>query len=278
MLCETAPEQSTAGSRVAVELLAEIPLFRQLKPDLKHTIGQHCRCVRFRTGELVVRQSEPATNVYFVVQGHLRSVFYSINGKEVAFEELKTGDYFGQHGAIDSLDQFTSVMALNDVSLLSLPCRVFRQIVANHAGVSHAVTLQSTLMIRQLSQRICEYSTLGVGARVRAEVLRLACANERGRNSCAGAGLSPDDRCNRRAAMTAAAELANRPAEPIIIDDFPTHADFANRISTHREAVTREINRLEREGVIERRDGEFIVADVGGLQRLVNTRSRGTLH
>jgi CRP/FNR family cyclic AMP-dependent transcriptional regulator len=45
----------------------------------------------------------------------------------------------------------------------------------------------------------------------------------------------------------------------------PTHSEIASRISTHREAVTRELNRLSRLGIIERKGGAILVKDVKRL-------------
>jgi len=53
------------------------------------------------------------------------------------------------------------------------------------------------------------------------------------------------------------------------ISPVPTHADFASRVSTHREAVTRELNALERAGLIGRDGSALIVHDVARLARLV---------
>ena len=39
----------------------------------------------------------------------------------------------------------------------------------------------------------------------------------------------------------------------------PTHAELAARVGTHREAVTREFKRLERDGLIERRRGAIVL-------------------
>ena len=50
--------------------------------------------------------------------------------------------------------------------------------------------------------------------------------------------------------------------------DVPTHADIASRISTHREAVTRELKSLEKLGVIDWRPGNYVVHDVTALEAL----------
>jgi predicted transcriptional regulator len=50
----------------------------------------------------------------------------------------------------------------------------------------------------------------------------------------------------------------------------PTHVEIASRVSTHREAVTRELNRLSRIGIIERRGGTLMVKDVTRLAEMVH--------
>jgi len=60
-------------------------------------------------------------------------------------------------------------------------------------------------------------------------------------------------------------------ADKAVITPVPTHADIASRVSTHREAVTRELTALARDGLIERGDGVLVIADVPRLAQLVET-------
>ena len=46
------------------------------------------------------------------------------------------------------------------------------------------------------------------------------------------------------------------------ISRVPTHANFAARVSTHREAVTREFNRLAKIGIIEQQKQGLVVKDL----------------
>jgi Crp-like helix-turn-helix domain len=50
----------------------------------------------------------------------------------------------------------------------------------------------------------------------------------------------------------------------------PTHVEIASRVSTQREAVTRELNRLSRIGIIERRGGTLLVKDTDRLSEMVH--------
>ncbi len=56
-----------------------------------------------------------------------------------------------------------------------------------------------------------------------------------------------------------------------IISPPPTHADVAARVSTHREAVAREMKRLERQGLLQRRRGALVLTDVPDLMQRLDT-------
>jgi DNA-binding MarR family transcriptional regulator len=54
-----------------------------------------------------------------------------------------------------------------------------------------------------------------------------------------------------------------------VVSPPPTHAELAARISTHREAVTKILNTLERNGLIARSHTAIVLADAAGLRRIV---------
>ena len=58
-----------------------------------------------------------------------------------------------------------------------------------------------------------------------------------------------------------------------IISPPPTHAELASRVSTHREAVTRELKALERARHLERRSGAFVLLDPDRLRRMIEEPS-----
>ena len=54
------------------------------------------------------------------------------------------------------------------------------------------------------------------------------------------------------------------------LDPAPTHAEIASRVSTHREAVTRELNRLSKVGLITREGAALIVHDLDSLAAMLH--------
>jgi CRP-like cAMP-binding protein len=119
-----------------------------------------------------------------------------------------------------------------------MPGSTFRELLVTETGLANALLPRLTKTIRALTTRVYEFSTLAVNNRIHAELLRLA-------------SLGPKD-----------GKVAR-------IVPAPTHVEIASRVSTHREAVTREINRLSRIGIIERRGGTLLVTDVDRLAHMV---------
>ncbi|HET6518986.1 MAG TPA: helix-turn-helix domain-containing protein, partial [Geminicoccaceae bacterium] len=62
----------------------------------------------------------------------------------------------------------------------------------------------------------------------------------------------------------------HRDGNRAVIAPAPTHAEIASRVSTHREAVSRELSELARAGLVERRNGALLIRDVERLGRMVD--------
>jgi DNA-binding MarR family transcriptional regulator len=54
-----------------------------------------------------------------------------------------------------------------------------------------------------------------------------------------------------------------------VVSPPPTHAEFAARISTHREAVTKTLSALERDGLIARSPSAIVLTDAARLRRIL---------
>ena len=222
----------------AEETLGGIELFESLPRRGLEALGKRCQWRRYAAGQEIVGHQDDSNDVYFIVTGEVRVTVFSLSGKEVAFRDMRAGQSFGELAAIDGGPRSANVAALADTLIASMPAKVFWQTLHAHPEVAGAVMRHLTRLVRRLSERVFEISTLAVRNRIHAELLRLARRNMDDDNS---ARISP----------------------------APTHAHIASRVSTHREAVTREFKALTRAGLIERQSGALIVRDVAALARMV---------
>jgi CRP/FNR family cyclic AMP-dependent transcriptional regulator len=224
--------------QTTAETLAGVKLFEQLSLEQRKEVAAHCELHQFAKGQEIVHERDPTKDVYFVVSGKVRATILSRSGKEVSFRDIAASEVFGDLAALDGMPRSSSVVALADSSIVSMSASNFWMILHNYPSVSAATLIGLTDLIRKLSARVVEFSTLGVKNRIHAELLRLARAQHCDGNS---ANIAP----------------------------APTHAEISARISSNREAVTRELNHLEAVGLIERAGGSIVVVDVARLSRMV---------
>jgi CRP/FNR family cyclic AMP-dependent transcriptional regulator len=224
--------------RPTAETLRGIDIFADLGADERRDLASRCQAHHYEADKQVVSHQDKSTDVYFIVSGKVRVTIFSRSGKEVSFRDLAAGQLFGDLSAIDGGPRSASVVTLSDAVAVSMPAEVFWEVVRKHPEAAAAMLRELTRLVRSLSERVVEFSTLGVKNRIHAELLRLA-----------------------REHMLDANKAVITPA--------PTHSEIASRVSTHREAVTRELNHLAQDGLIERQRGSLAILDVARLSRLV---------
>lgn len=205
-------------------------------------IEREAKRLNFERGQEILARSEELNDVFFLIGGAARVIVYSASGKAVNFRRLEVGDLFGEFAAIDGLSRSASVEAVESCQALSINPTLFRELMETDPAFMELVLTHLVRLLRSLTSRIIEFSTLAVTSRIHTELLRMARA-------------APGDNVVRD------------------ISPAPTHWEIAGRISTHREAVSREISRLKQLGIIERRGRSLIITDVRLLERMVEDAS-----
>jgi CRP-like cAMP-binding protein len=227
-----------AGDRAAA--LARATLLRGMPAGEIARLARACQWRSYEPGAVVIAQDSPSRDVLFVAAGRVRVTIYASSGREVAFRDLAAGANFGEVTAIDGLTRSASVVALTRATLAQLSPERFARLLRTQPAVTDNVLRQLTGLVRSLTERVVDYSTLGVRSRIRAELVRMA---------------------HQAGTYSGRATIA-----PV-----PRHADIASRVSTNREAVARELAALARLGMVERRRDGLVLTDVARLATLVES-------
>jgi CRP/FNR family transcriptional regulator, cyclic AMP receptor protein len=224
--------------------LAETKLLAAIPGDRIAALDDRCRWRSFEPDEVILNLDDKTTDIYFIARGEVRVTVFSQTGRTVIMRDLKSGDHFGEYAAIDGEPRSASIVAMNRTVVAQMSTVTFQDLLAEYPEISLAVMTAMAGAIRTLNERVVEFSTLGVRNRIHAELLRLARA---GRIIEGTGRISPP----------------------------PTHAEIASRISTHREAVTRELKQLENQALLERTRGAFVIKDLAELERMVEDARAG---
>jgi CRP/FNR family cyclic AMP-dependent transcriptional regulator len=219
--------------------LERVVIFTGLPSNSLDMVHRCCSWRHCEPGEQIVNYLDTSDDVFFVAEGEVCVTIYSMAGKAISFRNLGTGDTFGEYAAIDGEPRSASVEARTGCVIASMSACEFRKLLEIEPVVAQAVLKALVRNIRYLTRRIYEFSTLAVNNRIQAELLRLA-------------------------------KMAGCEGATVRLDPAPTHSDIASRISTHREAVTRELNRLARLGIIERKKGTLTVINTDRLAAMLH--------
>ncbi len=223
-----------------VRSLAEIEIFRDLDPAELERIAARCRWRHLQSGEVVLDAGSDSREVFFIVEGTVDIVNFSLTGREVSFASLPAGDCFGELAAIDSQPRTATVVAKEPSLIAVLDPQPFADLLQRRAEVTYRVLRRLITMVRSGDVRIMELSTLAATQRVYAEILRMAVPD------AAVPGL-----------------WGVRPLPPL--------REVASRVSTTRETVARALSQLYPSGLVRRKGRNLYLMDRDKLEQLVKS-------
>ena len=230
-------ERSAPQARPSSLGLRKIELLAGLPAAALDELATRCAWRTYRAGQHVISRASRDRDLYLVVSGTVRVTTYAASGRQTTFRDVDAGDWFGELAAIDGHPRSADVVAVADALLASMAPGVFWKLLRDQPTVAERLLARMSGLVRQLSERLVDLSTLDVQNRLIVELL----------------GLARAGRVEGNVAF---------------IDPAPKHADLASRVSTYREQVTRELASLARTGILERAGGALVVRDLARLARL----------
>ncbi|MEM9099626.1 MAG: Crp/Fnr family transcriptional regulator [Pseudomonadota bacterium] len=191
----------------------------------------------YDAGEEIVSYQSVEHDLFFIQQGTVRVTIYAENGKMVDFRTMSEGAMFGEIGVIDGGPRSASVFATETCQVGRISRDQFWELLVDEPDFNAALLRHLSGLVRNLTTRVLEYSTLHGPRRLVLEIIRLA------------EDTGVDD-------------------GRVELDVFPTHHDLAARISSHREAVSRQLSELMKGGLLEKEGRRMVVKDLNALRAI----------
>ena len=224
--------------------LRSVSLLQGLSSERLEALARECAWRNFAVEQSIISRAASDRDLYFIVSGRVRVTTYSAAGRQVTFRDFGPGEHFGEVAAIDGLTRSADVVGLESGLLASLPPAALSRLLRDEPALAERLLRDFAKLVRRLSARVIDLSTLGVHQRLHAELMRLA----------REAGIS-----------------GNRAR----IEPAPKHADLASQVSTYREQVTRELSALAKAGALGKDGRALVVLDVARLQKMVDEVKSG---
>jgi CRP-like cAMP-binding protein len=218
--------------------LAGISLLRELPQTVRHELEQRCRWRSIVAQQQIIDRQSTSKDVYFVVEGSVRVVNYSLSGREITFDDIVAGGHFGEMSAIDGEPRSATIEALENTTVAILSAEAFIAVLQENPDLALTLMVRMSAIIRRATERIMDLSTLGANNRVYAEILRLAKDDVRDNNTA-------------------------------VIRPIPIHGDIASRVSTTRETVARVFGELSRRDLVRRESNALRILDMDRLTEMV---------
>lgn len=219
--------------------LKSFRLFASLDDEQDSRWSRMCNVSDYGEHELIVDFEDDSHDVRFIVSGRVRVILRFATGRESILGEFGDGQFFGEQAAIDGMSRSANVTAMVSTRLLSIPGPVFVDIMRDAPEVAIELLKILSARVRELNIRVAERSFLKAKYRLYSEFLRLS--------------------------RPRAGHEGQR-----IISPPPVQQELAERIGCSREAVSREMAALDRDGIIDRTRGGVVLMDVDELSRRIS--------
>jgi CRP-like cAMP-binding protein len=176
----------------------------------------------------LVDQGETVSHIHFILKGHAQAFTYSEDGKRFWVADFGPGDMFGHPETLSNAPIEYEVRADTDMKLAVLPAKTFSDMMLEAPKMGKNVSLDLAASLGRANTRLFELATLSAAARICAELHRMA----------KPIGKTPDT---------------------WIIRPNPVYSNFALRVLSTRETVSRTISKLQKQGIVTRETGALVI-------------------
>ena len=195
----------------------------------------------FHAGELIFSEGEPCHGLHIIARGKIRIFKTSLGGREQVLGVNHPGESVAELPVFDGGPYPASAMAVEDTEIAFISRRDFQAYCMEHPAVALKVLAVVGSRLRRLVGIIEELSFTTIRQRLISTLLRLA--ESEGKQTRRGIEFQ-------------------LPA---------SHQELANQLGTVRELISRNLMRLQAEGLLDVDAREIVVKDMKGLSALLTS-------
>ncbi len=218
------------------ETLAKVPMFSGLTESELAFLLQRAVPRHYAVGEIVFGEGEPCLGLYVVESGHIRIFKSSSGGREHVLSVDGPGSSVAELPVFDGGNYPASVAAIDDATLLFVSKQDFHALCLAHPQVALKVLRVVGARLRRLVGIIEELSFTTVRHRLASFLLRLA--QSEGKHTRDGIEVTLPG----------------------------SNQELASQIGTVRELVSRNLSRLQAEGVVRIDGRSAFIRDLKSLE------------
>lgn len=228
------------ATTIGLEGLRACRLFAGVGDEQLAGLARTMRARRYRDGEIIFHQDDPADSLHVVAEGSVKIVLPSADDAEPAIlATLGPGDFFGALALFDAAPRSATAVALGSTQTLILHRDGFLDLIDRDRTLRQALLASLAFEIRSLTAHVHDLHFLDLQGRLARRILREAAAGRRDQHGS------------------------------IRIRWPYTQAELAGMIGGSRQSVNRMLADMASEGLIRTERDELVVLDPAALERSV---------
>jgi CRP/FNR family transcriptional regulator len=222
-----------------LEALEKTPLFSSLSQSELQTLTARSVLKHFSSDELLFSEGEPCKGLHVIARGNVRIFKTSINGREQVLAINGPGESVAELPVFDGGPYPASAIAVDDAEIAFISRKDFHAYCLEHPEVALKVLSVVGARLRRLVGIIEELSFTTIRQRLISTLIKIA-QNE-----------------------------GKRTERGIEFHLPASHQELANQLGTVRELISRNLMRLQAEGLLEVDARQIVVKDMKGLSALL---------
>ena len=219
---------------VTPALLQRLPLLQPLPQVTLAELARQAQTKTLNKREVVLEKGLPPQHLYFLIEGRLQGVDFTIDGKEVGTTFIDPMDFFGELGVVDGEPHPETVIAIAKSRVVMIPRASIRPLLLGMPSMAEALVLRLSSKLREAHE---QRRIIGL-----ANPLQKVCAQ-----------------------LTV---LSRKASSAAIISDMPTHQELAIMINASRETVTRAFQLLQGKSVVQRDGNNLRIQNARVLEEI----------
>jgi CRP/FNR family transcriptional regulator len=226
------------------KVLAQSALFKNLPGSVITELAMHAVERKLRQGQILFTANEPANGLYIVLSGEMRAFRENIDGREQTIHVEHPGGTLAEVAVFDGGPYPSTVVADEDSEVLFLAKQDVRRFMLDHPQAALTALTHMAKKLRTVASLAEQLALKDVGQRLAMLLLEEA-------------------------------RLVTPKLQDGVSFSLPlSHSQLASRLGSVREVVTRALQKLAQQGVIETRGHRIIVLNAKELTALAKDHLR----
>lgn len=157
-----------------LEFFRKHPIFGILGPDLLQRLRAHAHVRTVERGATIFAKGDPGSSLFAILEGQVKVMSFSSQGKYAVFNVLSAGDIFGEIALLDGGERTADVIAITDCRLVVIERKDFLPLVHSRAEVAQKLIEILCGRLRNTSRQVEEVMFLELSAKLARTLLRMA--------------------------------------------------------------------------------------------------------